>query len=127
LPRQAQDSHQKTLKTLKNAPKRPCLCSAVNIIGNHSQAWASTPLFLYLPFQAVHSPLQSGKKTPFVRHFMRNNDDLTKTGSGQNMGRESTQTLGACFLQRATGRSNLIWKLSVAMRIDGRTYSGQYQ
>ena len=32
---------------------------AVDIVGNHSLNYPEVPLFLYLPFQAVHSPLQS--------------------------------------------------------------------
>eukprot|EP01052_Picozoa_sp_SAG31_P000402 SAG31_NODE_12_length_38498_cov_21.161671_18_plen_225_part_00 len=32
---------------------------ALDIVTNHSRDYATVPLFLYLPFQAVHAPLQS--------------------------------------------------------------------
>ena len=50
---------------------------AVNIIRNHSQWWSHVPLFLYLPFQAVHSPLQSAD-------FWQQQFDLAKFGGDKN-------------------------------------------
>eukprot|EP00040_Diaphanoeca_grandis_P007286 m.40385 g.40385 ORF g.40385 m.40385 type:complete len:523 (-) comp18466_c0_seq2:486-2054(-) len=50
---------------------------AVAIVTNHSRDYANVPLFLYLPFQAVHSPLQSAPffQKQFDKNKFENNSE----------------------------------------------------
>ena len=53
---------------------------ADNVIRNHVENYKTTPLFMYLPFQDVHSPLQVPEK--YLKLYPNVKNKARKTYSG---------------------------------------------
>ena len=56
---------------------------ADNVIRNHVENYKSQPLFMYLPFQDVHSPLQVPEK--YLKLYPNIKNKARKTYSGMCM------------------------------------------